>query len=86
MFASRTLTLAMALSLAGTSLSYDLVREYSGSSFFEGWDFFGSWDNLTSSECSPLRLRSPRKFSSDAEQALLGGWTPRTPPPTTSRT
>ena len=69
MFASRTLTLAMALSLAGTSLSYDLVREYSGSGFFDGWDFFGSWDNLTSSECSSLRLRSPRKFSSDGTGA-----------------
>jgi hypothetical protein len=30
-----------------TVASYDLVREYSGSTFFDGWDFFGSWDNLT---------------------------------------
>ncbi|KAI0264732.1 concanavalin A-like lectin/glucanase domain-containing protein [Gloeopeniophorella convolvens] len=29
------------------SASYDLVREYSGTSFFDRWDFYGSWDNLT---------------------------------------
>ncbi|RDB16079.1 putative glycosidase C21B10.07 [Hypsizygus marmoreus] len=26
---------------------YDLVRDYSGTSFFNGWDFYGSYDNLT---------------------------------------
>ncbi|KAJ3874433.1 glycoside hydrolase family 16 protein [Lentinula edodes] len=29
------------------SRAYDLVREYSGITFFDDWDFFGSWDNLT---------------------------------------
>ncbi|TBU23644.1 concanavalin A-like lectin/glucanase domain-containing protein [Dichomitus squalens] len=37
----------MALSLASPSLSYDLLRDYSGQHFFDGWDFYGSWDNLT---------------------------------------
>jgi len=27
--------------------AYDLVRDYSGQNFFEGWDFYGYWDNLT---------------------------------------
>ncbi|KAF9003228.1 hypothetical protein BDQ17DRAFT_489203 [Cyathus striatus] len=27
--------------------AYDLVTDYSGSTFFDGWDFYGSWDNLT---------------------------------------
>jgi hypothetical protein len=27
--------------------AYEIVREYSGTSFFDRWDFFGSWDNLT---------------------------------------
>lgn len=26
---------------------FDLVKDYSGSSFFDEWDFYGSWDNLT---------------------------------------
>lgn len=38
-------TLLLALPLAVKS--YDLVRDYSGSNFFDGWDFYGSWDNLT---------------------------------------
>lgn len=52
MIASRTLALALGLSLASSSMGYDLVREYSGSNFFEGWDFYGSWDNLTLSKSS----------------------------------
>ncbi|KAF5376167.1 hypothetical protein D9757_009320 [Collybiopsis confluens] len=27
--------------------AYDVVREYSGITFFDEWDFYGSWDNLT---------------------------------------
>ncbi|EIN08822.1 glycoside hydrolase family 16 protein [Punctularia strigosozonata HHB-11173 SS5] len=33
--------------LARQALAYNLVREYSGLSFFDRWDFFGNWDNLT---------------------------------------
>lgn len=35
------------LSLLPFSSSYDLVREYSGPTFFDRWDFFGNWDHLT---------------------------------------
>jgi len=35
------------LSLLPRSVSYDLVRDYSGTTFFDRWDFYGSWDNLT---------------------------------------
>jgi hypothetical protein len=35
------------LSLLPYSTSYDLVREYSGLTFFDRWEFYGSWDNLT---------------------------------------
>jgi hypothetical protein len=35
------------LTLFEGTASYDLVQEYGGSSFFDGWDFYGSWDNLT---------------------------------------
>ncbi|KAL0562771.1 hypothetical protein V5O48_019308, partial [Marasmius crinis-equi] len=27
--------------------SYELVRSYSGPTFFDQWDFYGDWDNLT---------------------------------------
>lgn len=30
-----------------TSWSFDLVRDHSGEHFFDGWDFYGYWDNLT---------------------------------------
>ncbi|ESK90838.1 glycoside hydrolase family 16 protein [Moniliophthora roreri MCA 2997] len=35
------------LSFSSPSFGYDLVRDYSGPTFFDGWDFFGNWDNLT---------------------------------------
>lgn len=40
---------ALAVVLATTRLTtaYDIVRDYSGASFFDGWDFYGNWDNLT---------------------------------------
>ncbi|KAI5981053.1 glycoside hydrolase family 16 protein [Pisolithus orientalis] len=33
--------------LASTGSAYDVIREYSGSTFFDGWDFYGAPDNLT---------------------------------------
>ncbi|KAI0354210.1 hypothetical protein OH77DRAFT_1405538 [Trametes cingulata] len=30
--------------------AYNLVKEYSGSDFFSGWDFYGNYDNLTSGD------------------------------------
>ncbi|KAI0372081.1 hypothetical protein BV20DRAFT_941131 [Pilatotrama ljubarskyi] len=29
------------------NLTFNLARDYSGQNFFNGWDFYGSWDNLT---------------------------------------
>jgi hypothetical protein len=31
---------------------YSLVREYSGQTFFDRWDFYGGYDNLTQGEYS----------------------------------
>ncbi|KAI0039863.1 glycoside hydrolase family 16 protein [Auriscalpium vulgare] len=39
--------LLAALYLLPAVTSYDVVREYSGNSFFDRWDFYGSYDNLT---------------------------------------
>ncbi|KAI0336816.1 hypothetical protein GY45DRAFT_1238036 [Cubamyces sp. BRFM 1775] len=30
-----------------TNVTFNLARDYSGPNFFNGWDFYGSWDNLT---------------------------------------
>lgn len=26
---------------------FEVLKDYSGSTFFDGWDFYGYWDNLT---------------------------------------
>ena len=41
------LTAALLTSASGVSATYSLVKEYSGSTFFDGWDFYGNYDNLT---------------------------------------
>ncbi len=51
----------MALSLAATptvtpAVAYNIARDYSGQTFFDGWDYYGFWDNLTLSECSFVLL------------------------------
>jgi hypothetical protein len=42
--------LAALLSSARVSLgaSYNLVKDYSGQTFFDSWSYYGSYDNLTS--------------------------------------
>ena len=57
------------LSLATSSLAaYDLVKTYSGNSFFDSWSYYGHYDNLTSgvqlsyrsySSSSPSHARLP---------------------------
>ena len=41
--------------LVSTTLGYNLLRDYSGSTFFDGWDFYGAPDNLTTgtTDCLP---------------------------------
>ncbi len=46
-------SIVLALSMAATltpAVAYNLSRDYSGQHFFDGWDYYGSWDNLTLSE------------------------------------
>lgn len=35
--------------------AYDVFHSYAGSNFFDGWNFYGSWDNLTLGASSTLR-------------------------------
>lgn len=41
------LLLATTLVAPAEAVSYSLFREYSGSSFFDRWDFYGNVDNTT---------------------------------------
>ena len=45
--------------------AYNLVREYSGSSFFSGWDFYGNYDNLTN---------GASRFTSRVDRWIHGGF------------
>ncbi|TFK47593.1 hypothetical protein OE88DRAFT_1771177 [Heliocybe sulcata] len=44
---NRLVYLLSILSVLSAVAPYDLVHDYSGQTFFDGWDFYGSWDNLT---------------------------------------
>ncbi|KAJ7109083.1 glycoside hydrolase family 16 protein [Mycena crocata] len=42
--------LSVLLPGALAATTYDMVKEYSGSTFFDDWDFYGSFDNLTNGD------------------------------------
>jgi hypothetical protein len=44
--------------LPGGSNAFEIARDYSGANFFQGWDFFGSWDNLTLGMSHEMLVRS----------------------------
>ncbi|KAJ7676059.1 glycoside hydrolase family 16 protein [Mycena polygramma] len=35
---------------AFAATTYDMVKQYSGLTFFDGWDFYGNYDNLTNGD------------------------------------
>jgi hypothetical protein len=52
---------------------YVLVRDHSGQTFFNGWDFYGSWDNLTLGKClSEIVFRFEAKEQVE-RQGMFGG-------------
>jgi hypothetical protein len=44
---ARMAVLLIATTSFTTTHAYNLVREHSGQSFFDRWEFYGNWDNLT---------------------------------------
>lgn len=44
---SRLVGLVALYPLLVSAGAFSVVRDYSGETFFDGWDFYGSWDNLT---------------------------------------
>lgn len=63
--------LAAVLSVVpGAHAAYNLVQTWQGQSFFDGWDFYGAYDNLTN--VSPLRFCRRMTFNPDAGGRDLG--------------
>lgn len=52
---SAIFALAATLSLSSSVLAeeYGLVKKYQGSSFFDGWDWYNKYDNLTNGKSHP---------------------------------
>ncbi|KAK7464802.1 hypothetical protein VKT23_006008 [Stygiomarasmius scandens] len=40
----------LALLEGAEATSYDMIKEYAGSTFFDDWDFYGNFDNLTNGD------------------------------------
>ncbi|TFK67584.1 hypothetical protein BDN72DRAFT_842854 [Pluteus cervinus] len=55
--------------------AYEVIHDYSGSNFFNGWDFYGSWDNLTLGDVVWVdqtdAFNSHLAFVNDAGHAVL---------------
>ncbi|KAF5310922.1 hypothetical protein D9619_007968 [Psilocybe cf. subviscida] len=47
MLSSRLSTQLLPLLLFTSAFAFDVVKDYSGNTFFDEWDFYGHWDNLT---------------------------------------
>ncbi|RXW18955.1 hypothetical protein EST38_g6892 [Candolleomyces aberdarensis] len=45
-------TIIVYLHLPTSLHGYELVEDFSGATFFDKWDFYGHWDNLTLGKCS----------------------------------
>ncbi|KDQ60269.1 glycoside hydrolase family 16 protein [Jaapia argillacea MUCL 33604] len=72
LFVSLSLT---AVSWAQPAPPYSLVREYSGQTFFNGWDFYGNEDNLTWGNVSYLDASDAASqklaYINDAGRAII---------------
>ena len=40
-------TCYLLLAIFNCAWGYNIIKDYSGDTFFDDWDFYGSWDNLT---------------------------------------
>ena len=59
--------------LVSTTLGYDVTRDYSGSTFFSGWDFYGAPDNLTFGTTNGFTPFDPHFFLRECQLGLAGG-------------
>ncbi|KAI0827076.1 concanavalin A-like lectin/glucanase domain-containing protein [Trametes gibbosa] len=57
------------------NVTYNIARDFSGQNFFDGWDFYGSWDNLTLSNVEwldqPTALADNLAYINAAGNAII---------------
>lgn len=54
MLSVRSATTLLSFATAVLGSNFSLVQDYSGNGFFDGWDFYGNYDNLTNgASCVP---------------------------------
>ncbi|KAI8996256.1 concanavalin A-like lectin/glucanase domain-containing protein [Trametes punicea] len=74
MYLSSTVA-AVLFTSAPAFAAYNLVKEYSGSNFFSGWDFYGNYDNLTSGDVNWVdqanATQSKLAYVNDAGHAII---------------
>lgn len=66
-------TLLAASPVPAQAAAYDLVTSYSGTSFFNGWDFYGHYDNLTNGDTNFVNqsASAPLAYVNDAGNAII---------------
>jgi len=57
------------------SAKYNLADDYSGATFFDRWDYYGNWDNLTLGLHLFFFFVSAIFLTVQASQETLIGWT-----------
>ncbi|KZV99657.1 hypothetical protein EXIGLDRAFT_640388 [Exidia glandulosa HHB12029] len=60
-----------AIVLQSSVHAFDLVREYQGDTFFDDWDFYGFWDNLTNGDVEYLNRQD--SFSNELVSTTSSG-------------
>ena len=68
--ASIALASVMLSEVPSVHAAYDLVRSWEGQTFFDGWDFYGYYDNLTN--VSPLWSDQQMTLSPNVGRRNLG--------------
>ncbi|GAA5921226.1 hypothetical protein JCM1841_001643 [Sporobolomyces salmonicolor] len=70
---SFSLVSAAVLLAAGARAEYSLVKDYSGDSFFNGWSYYGSWDNLTNGDVNFVNQSASTQLAyvNDAGNAII---------------
>lgn len=62
-----------AFTISRPAQAFELVREHKGATFFDEWDFYGFWDNLTSGDVEYLNRADA--FSNELVQSTSSGST-----------
>ncbi|GAA6017774.1 hypothetical protein JCM11491_004613 [Sporobolomyces phaffii] len=65
--------LLLATSPLPAQAAYDLVKDYSGKTFFDGWEFYGHYDNLTNGDVIFVNqsASAPLAYVNDAGNAII---------------